>query len=304
MTALALDIGGTKMTAAIVGDDGRPGEPLTVPTPDTEVWNACAELLDAVAVGTDIDAIGIACAGPVDTIAGSVGPINIPEWKDGFGLADAVQKIFPDASIKLAMDGGCAALGEHKFGAAVGVDDVLSLVVSTGIGGGLVLGGEIVAGRSGNAGHIGHIVVPGSTTPCTCGGLGCVETVSSGPSAVRWAQEQGWTGHTGAELAQSANEGDVVAITTLQRAGVALGQAIASAAALVDVNLVVIGGGFAQAGPPLWDPIQESAALHARLKFLDGLEIVPATLGAVGTLTGAAVLAAGAAGAASPPVRA
>ncbi|KZF09665.1 MAG: ROK family protein [Rhodococcus sp. (in: high G+C Gram-positive bacteria)] len=295
MTALALDIGGTKMTAAVVGGDGRPGEPLTVSTPKTGVWKACSELLDAVAVGTDIQGIGVACAGPVDTTAGVVAPINIPEWKDGFDLAGAVGKLFPDASISVAMDGGCAALGEHKFGAAVGVDDVLSLVVSTGIGGGLVLGGKIVAGRSGNAGHIGHIVVPGSTTPCTCGGLGCVETVSSGPSAVRWAQEQGWTGSTGAELALSASEGDVVAITTLQRAGVALGQAIASAAALVDVNLVVIGGGFAQAGPPLWDPIQESAALHARLKFLDGLEIVPAKLGAVGTLTGAAILAVGAA---------
>lgn len=292
MTALALDIGGTKMTAAVVGEDGRPGEPLTVPTPQAGVWNACSELLDAVAVGAEVGSIGVACAGPVDTTAGAVAPINIDEWKNGFGLTESVQHKFPDATVSLAMDGGCAALGEHKFGAAQGVDDVLSLVVSTGIGGGLVLGGKIVHGRSGNAGHIGHIVVPGSTTPCTCGGLGCVETVSSGPSAVRWAQEQGWTGATGAELAQSAADGDVVAITTLQRAGVALGQAIASAAALVDVNLVVIGGGFAQAGPPLWDPIQESAALHARLKFLDGLEIVPAKLGAVGTLTGAAVLAA------------
>ncbi|MGA9872113.1 MAG: ROK family protein [Rhodococcus sp. (in: high G+C Gram-positive bacteria)] len=292
MTALALDIGGTKMTAAVVDEDGMPGEALAVATPQANVWEACSELLDAVVVGSDVDRIGIACAGPVDTVRGVVAPINIPEWKDGFGLVDAVTAQFPTASTELAMDGGCAALGEHKFGAAMGVDDVLSLVVSTGIGGGLVLGGRIVTGRSGNAGHIGHIVVPGSTTPCTCGGLGCVETVSSGPSAVRWAQEQGWKGTTGAELAQSASEGDVVAVTTLQRAGVALGQAIASAAALVDVNLVVIGGGFAQAGPPLWDPIQESAALHARLKFLDGLQIVPAKLGGVGTLTGAAVLAA------------
>ncbi|RRQ25900.1 ROK family protein [Rhodococcus sp. Eu-32] len=296
MTALALDIGGTKMTAAVVAEDGRPGEALEVPTPRTDVWKACSELLDAVAVGSDIDRVGIACSGPVDTVAGSVAPINIPEWKDGFGLREAVGKQFPDASVTVAMDGGCAALGEHMFGAAQGVDDVLSIVVSTGIGGGLVLGGEIVHGRSGNAGHIGHIVVPGSTTPCTCGGLGCVETVSSGPSAVRWAQEQGWEGSTGAELARSAGDGDVVAITTLQRAGVALGQAIASAVALVDVNLVVIGGGFAQAGPPLWDPIKESAALHARLRFLDDLAIVPAKLGGAGTLTGAAVLAA------APPV--
>ncbi len=293
MTALAVDIGGTKMTAAVVGEDGRPGEALTMPTPHADVWEACADLLDATASGDDIDRVGIACSGPVDTTAGIVAPINVPEWKDGFALTEAIEKQFPQAKTVLAVDGACAALGEHKFGAAQGVDDVLSIVVSTGIGGGLVLGGKIVTGRSGNAGHIGHIVVPGSTTPCTCGGLGCVETVASGPSAVRWAQQQGWRGTTGAELAQAAGDGDIMAVTALQRAGVALGQAIASAVALVDVNLVVVGGGFAQAGPPLWNPIQESAALHARLNFLRGLRIVPAQLGAVGTLTGAAVLATG-----------
>ncbi|ORI16337.1 ROK family protein [Rhodococcus sp. 1168] len=294
MTALALDIGGTKITAAIVDADGRPGEALVVSTPKVDVWQACSELLDTVVAGSDIAAIGIACAGPVDLVAGTVAPINIDEWKGGFGLTEEIAKKFPDATTRLAGDGGCAALGEHRFGAAQGVDNLISVVVSTGVGGGLVLGGEIVHGRSGNAGHIGHIVVPGSTAYCSCGGLGCVETVSSGPSAVGWAQEQGWTGTTGAELAEDAANGNVVAVTTLQRAGVALGQAIASAAALVDVELVVIGGGFAQAGPPLWDPIQESAALHARLRFLDGLTIVPAKLGAVGTLTGAAVLAASA----------
>ena len=127
------------MTAAIVGDDGRPGEALTVPTPKAEVWKACTDLLDAVAVGADIGRIGIACAGPVDTTEGIVAPINIEEWKDGFAIANAVQEQFPQASTSLATDGGCAALGEHKFGAAQGVDDVLSIVVSTGIGGGLVL---------------------------------------------------------------------------------------------------------------------------------------------------------------------
>jgi glucokinase len=228
----------------------------------------------------------------VDLETGSVAPINIDEWKTGFGLRDHIAEVFPEADIRLAMDGSAAALGEHRFGAAVGVPDVLSLVVSTGIGGGLVLGGKIVAGASGNAGHIGHIVVPGSTTPCACGGIGCVETVSSGPSAVRWARELGWTGSTGTELAADAAAGEPVAITSLQRAGVALGQAIASAVALMDVRMVVIGGGFAQAGPPLWNPIQESIALHARLKFLDGLQVVPAALGGLGTLAGAAALTA------------
>lgn len=292
MTALALDIGGTKMTAALVGDDGRPQRPVTVPTPESGVWSACARLLRTAAEGVAVDRIGVACSGPVDLEAGSVAPINIDEWKSGFGLRDHIARLFTDATVRLAMDGSAAALGEHRFGAAVGVPDLLSLVVSTGIGGGLVLGGDIVVGASGNAGHVGHIVVPGSTTPCSCGGIGCVETVSSGPSAARWAIEQGWTGSTGADLAADAAAGEVVAVTALQRAGVALGQAIASAAALMDVRLVVIGGGFAQAGPPLWDPILESVALHARLRFLDGLRVVPAALGGLGTLTGAAALTA------------
>ncbi len=292
MTALALDIGGTKMTAALVGDDGRPENPVTVPTPESDVWDACAELLRNTTESATVTRIGVACSGPVELETGSVAPINIDEWKAGFGLRDHIAEVFPEADIQLAMDGSAAALGEHRFGAAVGVPDVLSLVVSTGIGGGLVLGGKIVAGASGNAGHIGHIVVPGSTTPCACGGIGCVETVSSGPSAVRWARELGWTGSTGTELAADAAAGEPVAITSLQRAGVALGQAIASAVALVDVRMVVIGGGFAQAGPPLWNPIQESIALHTRLKFLDGLQVVPAALGGLGTLAGAAALAA------------
>ena len=148
MTALALDIGGTKMTAALVGDDGRPGEALTVPTPHDDVWTACSELLDATAAGNDIDRIGVACAGPVDTTDGVVAPINVLQWKDGFPLTDAIATQFPQSSIALAMDGGCAALGEHRFGAARGVDDVLSIVVSTGIGGGLVLGGRIVTGET------------------------------------------------------------------------------------------------------------------------------------------------------------
>ncbi|WP_206489689.1 ROK family protein [Rhodococcus sp. KRD162] len=290
MTALALDIGGSKMTAALVGRDGRPEKPVTVPTPASGVWSACASLLRKIAPGQHIDRIGVACSGPVSLDTGSVAPINIAEWKNGFALAGRIAEIFPDVDVRLAMDGSAAALGEHRFGAAVGVPDVLSLVVSTGIGGGLVLGGQIVGGASGNAGHIGHIVVPGSTTACACGGIGCVETVSSGPSAVRWAREQGWTGSTGTELAAAATAGEPVAITSLQRAGVALGQAIASAVALVDVRMVVIGGGFAQAGPPLWDPIRESIGLHARLKFLDGLQVVPAALGGLGTVYGAAAL--------------
>ncbi|KIQ11058.1 ROK family protein [Rhodococcus sp. MEB064] len=292
---LALDIGGTKFTAAMVGPDGRPQNPVVVPTPTENVWAACEELLlQAVSAAgvefDDIEAVGIASAGPVDVVAGTVGPINIAEWYEGFALVDAVRSVLPHATVTLALDGACAALAEHRFGAAQHAENLLGMVVSTGIGGGLVLGGRIVSGRSGNAGHVGHIVVPGSIEPCTCGGVGCVETVASGPNSVRWARENGWTGTTGIELAAAARDAEPVAVAALQRAGVAIGQAVASAAALLDIETAVIGGGFSAAGPALWNPIRETVALHARLDFLRGFTVVPAALGALGTLTGAAAL--------------
>lgn len=288
---LALDIGGTKMAAGVVSEDGRVPVFDSVPTPQTDPWGACAALLERVADGRDVDGVGIACAGPVDTVAGVVAPINITEWAQGFELVAGVRSVFPDAGTALAMDGAAAALAEFHHGAGRGTPSLLSLVVSTGIGGGIVLGGEIARGRTGNAGHIGHLVVPGSSEPCSCGGVGCLETAASGPSAVRWARSQGWSGNTGRELAEGARSGDAIAVDALHRAGTALGGAIASTAALLDVDLAVIGGGFAQSGAPLWEPMLDAAARHARLSFIAGLRIVPAELGGAGTLTGAGLLA-------------
>lgn len=166
---LALDIGGTKMAAGVVSEDGRVPVFDSVPTPQTDPWRACAALLERVADGRDVDGVGIACAGPVDTVAGVVAPINITEWAQGFELVAGVRSVFPDAGTALAMDGAAAALAEFHHGAGRGTPNLLSLVVSTGIGGGIVLGGEIARGRTGNAGHIGHLVAPGSSEPCNCG---------------------------------------------------------------------------------------------------------------------------------------
>ncbi|WP_241384936.1 ROK family protein [Rhodococcus sp. CH91] len=295
MTALALDVGGTKLAAAVVADDGTPVEARSVPIPSREAWGACAGLLRQVAeIGAGpVTAVGIASAGPVDTVAGTICPINIPEWSAGFPLVEAVHSLFPGSRVDLVLDGAAAALAEQRVGAGRDVADLLGVVLGTGIGGGLVLGGRIVSGRTGNAGHIGHIVSPYGTTVCACGGVGCVETVASGPSAVRWARAHGWQGHDGAALGADAEAGVGVAAAALERAGTALGQVIASAAALTDVTRVVVGGGFAQSGAHLWRPMLAAAARHARLRFVRDLRIVPAELGALGTLTGASIVAAG-----------
>src|SRR5262249_54955809 len=140
----------------------------------------------------------------VDVVRGRVSPINIPSWRD-FPLRDRVQDLLPDLPVALAGDGLCMTLGEHWASAGRGSDSMLGMVVSTGVGGGLVLNGRPFPGRTGNAGHVGHIVVEADDGwPCTCGARGCVETVASGPNLVRWARQQGWQAPDHADAAHLA----------------------------------------------------------------------------------------------------
>ncbi|MBF6182968.1 ROK family protein [Nocardia otitidiscaviarum] len=291
MVMLALDIGATKFAAGTVDSDGAVQDVRRIPVPRAEVWDACRDLLTSVAGDAEVTAVGIGAAGPVDVRTGTTGPLNIPEWVHGFELEQAVRKLFPDAIIRFAIDGVCLVLAEQRFGAARGIPNVLALTVSSGIGGGVISNGRVMFGRTGNAGHIGHIIVPGSDEPCACGGFGCVEAVASGPSSVRWARRQGWTGSTGIELSTAARAGDEIAIAALRRAGTALGIAISSAAALLDTDLVVVGGGFAQSGEHLWRPLRDTVAAHARLTFTRGLHVLPSELTDQATLAGAGLLA-------------
>lgn len=292
MTVLALDIGATKVAVGLVGADGVTHEVGRIAVPPAGVWEAVRGLLLAAANGSQVEIVGIGACGPVDAPAGLVSPLNIPEWHHGFELVAAVRELFPGASVRLAVDGVCLALAERHFGAARETPDALAMTVSSGVGGGVIVGGMVAVGHTGNAGHIGHMIVPGSTDPCSCGGVGCVEAVASGPASVRWARERGWEGETGIQLAAAAQEGDRVAKAALRRAGIALGQVISSAAALLDVDLVVVGGGFAQAGEPLWRPMREAIGAHARIDFLGDLRVVPSELGEHATLVGAGLLTA------------
>jgi glucokinase len=166
--------------------------------------------------------------------------------------------------------------------------------VSTGVGGGLVLDGAPYTGRTGNAGHVGHVVVEPDGRPCTCGGRGCVETVAAGPSLARWARANGWSAPPGAggkELADAAARSDAVAVRAFHRGATALAAMIASVAAVCDLDLVVIGGGVAKSGRVLFDPLRAALADYAGLDFLAGLRVVPAELGDDAGLVGAARLA-------------
>ncbi len=287
MVVLALDVGGTKVAGGVVDAGGVLLRQVSRPTGGDPFAVVC-DVVAALEVGA-VGGVGIACAGPVDAVAGTVAPINIPAWRD-FPLVAAVRDLV-GAPVSLAGDGLCMALGEHWAGAGRGSSAMLGMVVSTGVGGGLVLDGRPFGGRSGNAGHVGHVVVEPDGEPCTCGGRGCVETVASGPHLVRWARAHGWTGPDGLALAASAHAGDPVAAEAFRRCGRAVGLAIVATAAVCDLDLAVIGGGVSQVGEPLFGPVRRTVAVHAGLSYLRELRVEPAELGTSAGLYGAAALA-------------
>ncbi|KRE25474.1 ROK family transcriptional regulator [Mycobacterium sp. Soil538] len=298
MTApiLALDIGGTKIAAGLVDGDGTLTHREQRPTPlgDADsVWAAVAALLADVRAtgGTDVTAVGVGSAGPIDVPAGTVSPINIPQWR-GFPVVARVAEV-TGLPVRLGGDGLCMAMGEWWRGAGRDARFLLGMVVSTGIGGGLVLDGTPYHGRTGNAGHVGHVVVDPGGAPCTCGGRGCAETVASGPHLARWARDRGWQAppQAGAkELADDALRGDPVALQAFERGADALARMIASVAAVCDLDLVVVGGGVAKSGALLFDPLRAALRTYAGLDFLAGLTVVPAQLGGDAGLVGAAAL--------------
>jgi glucokinase len=294
--ALALDIGGTKIAAGLVDADGALVHHAKLPTPDGDaeaVWTVVDTLVtEALAeAGGRVRGVGISSAGPIDLPAGTVSPINITQWQ-GFPIVERVSTL-TGAPVRLGGDGLCMALGERWRGAGVGASFLLGMVVSTGVGGGLVLDAAPYDGRTGNAGHVGHVVVDQDGEPCSCGGRGCVETVAAGPRMAQWARKNGWDAPAGAdakELADAANAGDPVALQAFRRGATAVAAMIASVSAVCDLDLVVVGGGVAKSGALLFDPLREALSTYARLEFLRGLRVLPAELGSDAGLVGAAAL--------------
>lgn len=292
---LVLDIGGTKIAAGIVDENGQLRHQNRQPTPHSDdpeqVWAAAEQTIAEAlkTVGGTVDGVGISSAGPIQLSDGTISPVNIAAWR-GFPVRDRVAAAVPGVPVRLAGDGLCMALGEHWCGAGRGAAFMLGMVVSTGIGGGLILDGVPYDGRTGNAGHVGHMIVDVDGPPCSCGARGCVEAIASGPHLVAWAREQGWAGTDAKALADAAAGGDDIAVRAFRRGARAIAAMIASVAAACDLDLVVIGGGVANAGPVLFVPLRQALSDYAALDFTRGLRVVPAQLGGDAGLVGAAAL--------------
>jgi glucokinase len=298
----ALDIGGTKIAGALVDGHGTIVVRAQRATPAREdgetVMRAVEEVIGELA-GSPLwgraQALGIGSAGPVDASAGTVSPVNVPGWRD-YPLVRRVREAAGGLPVELIGDGVAITAAEHWQGAARGHDNALCMVVSTGVGGGLVLDGRLHPGPTGNAGHIGHISVDLAGDPCPCGSRGCVERIASGPNIARRALENGWRpGPDGdasaAAVAAAARAGDAIAVASFERAARALAAGIAATASLVEIDIAVVGGGVGKAGDVLFTPLRKALHDYAKLSFVQRLTVTPAQMGTDAGLVGAAAAA-------------
>jgi len=276
-TVLAIDIGGTKLAAGIVDDIGairrRAQAPTPADGPAEELFGVLRALVDEVRTG-DEDACGVGCGGPMSPGGIEVSPLNIPAWR-GFPLYDRLRD-YLELDVTIDNDAKALALGEGWVGAAAGERDFIAMVVSTGVGGGIVLDGRLLDGAAGNAGHIGHVIVSPGGTVCACGARGCLEAEASG-TGIRAA--------TGRDARDATD--DVV-----ERTGTMVGRGVASVCNLLDLRLAVVAGSVALGfGAPFFAAAQRELDACARLDFSAGAVIRPGGLGADGPLVGAAAVA-------------
>ena len=277
---IAIDIGGTKLAVGIVNDDGTLERRCDTPTPRTDDAEVVFGALDSVLGGLgDVAggaiAVGVGCGGPMTPGGEAVSPLNIPAWRS-FPLRERLHALFERLPVFVDNDAKALALGEGWTGAARGVRNYIGMVVSTGVGGGIVLDGRLLDGADGNAGHIGHVIVEPEGHRCGCGARGCLEAEASGSAIARI---------TGGHPRDAAPE-------VRARAGRLVGRAIASAANLLDLRLAVVSGSVALGyGTPFFEAAQSEIDACARLDFSRGTRVVPGALGADGPLIGAACVA-------------
>lgn len=296
---LAIDLGGTKVEAALVDPAGnvlaagrsraRTGSQSSPDDLGSNVIRVVDHALAHVPETARISGVGIAAAGPVDERAGTLSPINIPQWRN-YPLRDLVtgriRETLGHKPVHFHRDGVAIVLAAQWIGNAAGEKNLLGMVISTGIGGGFIVDGRVLAG---NSGHIGQIQLSGFTGEVSIGSRTTLESVASGPHTVAWANKEGWTGSTGEDLAASYQDDDKIAHRAVRRVAEAVGQAICSAAALIELDVVAISGGFARVTPDLIPLIEQVVAQHP-LDYISRIRVIDAGLPDTAPLVGAAAL--------------
>lgn len=307
---VGVDVGGTKVAAGVVDDDGVILAQLREPTPKTDtsaIAEVIAGMVDQLRADHPVEAVGVGAAGFIDAARTTVLFAPNLAWRDE-PLADRVTKLI-DLPVVVENDGNCHAWAEWRFGAARGAHAAVAVVVGTGIGGGMVVDGRLYRGGFGIAGEFGHVRIVPDGLPCGCGRRGCFEQYASGNALVRCARQRAAdqpadasrlldavhgdvTRITGPAVTEAARDGDPVALCCFAEVGRWLGEGLADLAAVLDPDCFVIGGGVADAGDILLEPVRSAfdAALTGSA-YRPHPAIRLAALGSAAGLVGAADLA-------------
>ncbi|NEP90793.1 MAG: ROK family protein [Okeania sp. SIO2C2] len=307
---LALDFGGTKLAAAVLNAGERNWQdyqktfspPHASAQTDIEIMQTISHNL---LKGEKPAAIGVSFGGPVDATTGTVRLSHHVKGWENIPLKQILETEF-NSPVIVDNDANVAALGEHRFGAGQGYDNLLYITVSTGVGGGWILNGKPWRGVQSMAGEIGHVTVDPEGPICLCGKRGCVERLASGPYIAQQVREklqyQPKEGQilrslvnndleaiTAREVSEAAIQGDKIAIKAIELAGWGLGVGIGNVANLVNPKRFILGGGVMKAGELLWETLQRVARETALPEV--NFEILPAALGDEAPLWGAVALA-------------
>jgi len=284
MHAVGIDIGGTKIAGALVDPNGVIVRELKVPTPATDpdaIADAVVGLIKDLSQDADVVAAGVAAAGFVDASRANIVYAPNLSWRNEPFKAKLSAKL--DLPVFIDNDANAAGWAEYRFGVGRGYNHMVTLTIGTGVGGAIITDGRLLRGGFGVAAELGHIRHIPNGRLCGCGRHGCIEQYGSGTALLRSAIELATSDHekgarlaelmrenggelTGVQVYQAISEGDAGALEILRDLGIALGKTIATIAAVLDPEIVVIGGGVAAAGELLLSPMREAylGSLSAR----------------------------------------
>jgi len=309
---IAVDLGGTNVRAAFFPSPQPPyTEIIKIPTESDQgadhiVDRIVTAVRSVMPEGNEPIRIGLGSPGPLDPARGVI--LNAPNLKGfiDFPLRDRLQERL-NCPIAIGNDADMACLGEWGFGAGRGTRNMIYMTISTGIGGGIVVNGQLITGGAGLAGEIGHMTMEPDGPMCGCGHRGHLETLSSGPSIARSATERIRAGedsslrlllekHTklsAEDVSEAAASGDALAIAVIAKAGYYVGLQISNLAHALNPEAFILGGGVTNMGELFMEPVRQSVKkniLHS--EYLKTMKILPAMLGDDAGIIGAMVLAA------------
>lgn len=310
---LAIDIGGTKLAVGVVHPTGNIVHWERIPTMVSEGPGAviarlvelCRRVVDESGVGwAQVAAGGVGCGGPMDAERRMVlSPPNLPGW-DRIPLVERLHKAL-GVPMYMDNDANAAALGEHRYGAGRGISNMVYFTVSTGIGGGVIIGNRLLHGENGNAAELGHMSVAYEGRRCHCGSYGCLEAYASGTSIAARAREAtaadgsstlaalagGLPNITAETVVAAAKAGDRVATAVWDETITILSAGVANAISCFNPRRVILGGGVSQAGEFLFAPLRRRALARVMPPLAEVVDIVPAELGDLVGVMGAAAVA-------------